>query len=95
MAVFGAKLEWYLPVVLLTISLLIGVPVAYRTYRALREDDEPIRDADLLRELEKGDAASKMTEAEFRRVRDLLTGSQTERDSKIVAKSAGPEPESQ
>jgi hypothetical protein len=78
-AVIGAKLGSYLPFlncILLTISILIGVPVAYRTYRALREDDEPIRDADLLADLEQGDAASKMTEAEFRRVRDRLIGSQ-------------------
>ena len=41
----------------------------------VHEDDEPIRDADLLADLERGDAASKMTEAEFRRVRELLIGS--------------------
>jgi hypothetical protein len=74
-AVIGAKLGPYLPFLLLTISIVIGVPVAYRYYRDAHEDDQPIRDADLLAELEQGDAASKMTEAEFRRVRDLLIGS--------------------
>ena len=74
-AVIGAKLGSYLPFLLLTISILIGVPVAYRIYREAHEDDQPIRDSDLLADLEDGDAASKMTEAEFRRVRDLLIGS--------------------
>ncbi len=45
-----------------------------RTWRDLHEDDDPIRNSDLLAELEKGNAASKMTEAEFRRVRELLIG---------------------
>ena len=80
-AVIGAKLWSYLPLVLLTISILIGVPIAYRYYREAHEDDEPIRDADLLADLEQGDAASKMTEAEFRRVRDRLLGAGTPRDA--------------
>ena len=83
LVVIGAKLGSYLPLVLLTICLLIGVPAAYHYYRQMREDDEPIRDADLLADLERGDAASKMTEAEFRRVRDLLIGSQ-KRNKKVT-----------
>jgi len=94
LAVIGAKLGSYLPFLLLTISLLIGVPVAYRYYREVREDDEPIRDADLLADLEQGDAASKMTEAEFRRVRDLLIGSEIQRDAKTPAKPTRSDPES-
>ncbi len=67
-AVIGAKLGSYLPFLILAISIVIGVPAAYRYYRQVREDDDPIRDADLLADLEQGDAASLMTEAEFRRV---------------------------
>ena len=89
-AVIGAKLGSYLPFLLLTISILIGVPVAYRYYREVREDDEPIRDADLLADLEQGDAASKMTEAEFRRVRDLLNGCRNAARRETRAKPPGP-----
>jgi hypothetical protein len=87
-AAIGAKVVANLPFLLLTISLLVGIPVAYRYYREAREDDDPIRNADLLADLEQGNAASKMTEAEFRRVRELLNRSKTERDPKTRAKPA-------
>jgi hypothetical protein len=92
-ALIGAKLGSYLPFLLLTISILLGVPVAYRYYREVREDDDPIRNSDLLADLEQGDAASKMTEAEFRRVRELLVSSKTNPDAKTRAKPAGPRSE--
>ena len=66
---------WRPDLVLMRQLIVIGVPIAYRIYREAHEDDQPIRDADLLADLEHGDAASKMTEAEFRRVRDRLIGS--------------------
>jgi hypothetical protein len=92
-AVIGAKLWSYLPFLLLTISLLVGVPIAYRHYREVREVDEPIRDSDLLTDLEQGDAANLMTEAEFRRVRELLNGSQTQGDATVPTKPARRKPE--
>jgi hypothetical protein len=73
--IIAARLTSYLPTVLLVVSaivIVIGVPLAYRYWRDLHEDDEPIRKADLLADLERGGAASKMTEDELHRVRELL-----------------------
>jgi hypothetical protein len=77
--IIAARLASYLPTVLLvvsTIAIAIGVPLAYRYWRDLHEDDEPIRSEDLLADLERGGAASKMTDDEFHRVRELLLGAE-------------------
>jgi hypothetical protein len=71
-AVIAAKLGPYLPFLLLTASILIGVPLAYRHYRDVRGYDDSTGGSDMLTDLVRGDAASKMTDAEFRRVRELL-----------------------
>jgi hypothetical protein len=76
-AVIAGRLVSYLPTIFLVLSataIVIGVPLAYRYWRELHEDDEPIQKADLLADLERGGAASKMTEDEFHRVRELLLG---------------------
>ena len=81
-AIIAARLTSYLPTVLLVVSAIaiaIGVPLAYRSWRDLHEDDEPIRDADLLTDLERGGAANKMTADEFHRVRELLLGAKSGR----------------
>jgi len=79
-AVIAAKLWAYLPQIILVLST-VAFLMAYRHWRAIHEPDEPIRDADLLADLEQGDAASKMTEAEFRRVRERLLGTEAGRNA--------------
>jgi hypothetical protein len=74
MAAIDPRLWNYLPLVLLTVSILVGVPLAYRLWREAHEEDEPIRGADMLSDFEQAYAAGKMDEAEFRRLRDLVIG---------------------
>jgi hypothetical protein len=93
-AVLGAKLWTYLPLVLLVVAILIGVRLAYGHWRDLHEDEEPLRGRDLLRDLERGDAASKMTDAELRRVRELLVGAETKRHDKPSTKPTRLDPKS-
>jgi hypothetical protein len=81
--VIAARLTSYFPTALYYLSaavIVLGVWLSYRYWRALHEVDEPIRNEDLLAELERGGAASKMTEAELRRVRELLLGAETGRE---------------
>ncbi len=67
------SLWMYLPIVLLILAILIGVPVAYRLWReAHEEDEEPASDADRLAQLERAFYLGQMDEEEFRRVRDSL-----------------------
>jgi hypothetical protein len=78
-AVLALNLAAYRSTIFLMLSALviaIGVPLAYRYWRDMHEDDEPIRNADLLSDLERGGAANKMTEDEFHRVRELLLGAE-------------------
>jgi hypothetical protein len=82
--VIAGRFASYLPTVFLVLSataIVIGVPLAYRYWRDLHEDDEPIRKSDLLADLERGGAASKMTDDEFHRVRELLLGVDATRKS--------------
>jgi hypothetical protein len=63
--------------ILLAVSVVViafGVPMATRIWRDLHEEEPAISDADLFAELHRGDAASKMTDDEFRRVRTRLLG---------------------
>jgi hypothetical protein len=75
-AAIMAKLGAYLPAILLVLSAGVLV-IAYRSWHDMHDTDEPIKSTDLLADLERGDAASKMTDEEFRRVRDLLLGAGT------------------
>ena len=78
-AVLALNLAAYRSTIFLMLSALviaIGVPLAYRYWRDMHEDDEPVRNADLLSDLERGGAANKMTEDEFHRVRELLLGTE-------------------
>jgi hypothetical protein len=77
-AAIGPKLWSYLPLLLLVVSILVGVPMAYRLWRETHGEDEPIRGADLLSDFEQAYAAGKMDEAEFRRIRDLVIGGKGE-----------------
>jgi hypothetical protein len=78
--VLCTKFESYLPALLLCMAVLTGLPyaarwiapVVERLRRALFEDDEPLRGADLLAEFERACVAGKMTEEEFGRVRDTI-----------------------
>jgi hypothetical protein len=68
----GTKLAPYMPWLFLA-ALLIAVPLVYRTWRELHEDDEPTAsEGDLFLALK--EAKDKMTDAEFRRVRERLIG---------------------
>jgi hypothetical protein len=68
----GTKLAPYMPWLFLA-ALLIAVPLVYLTWRALHEDDEPAAsEADLFLALK--EARDKMTDAEFRRLRERLIG---------------------
>jgi hypothetical protein len=63
----------YLPIALLTLAILIGVPVAYRLWReAHEEDEEPASDAERLAQLEKAYYLGQMSKEEFLRVRESL-----------------------
>lgn len=64
----------YLPFLLLTVALLIGVPMAYKVWRDLHADEEPALGSELFSDLERAYAEGKMTEAEFRRIREKLIG---------------------
>jgi hypothetical protein len=94
-ASLSAKLSANIPLLLLITLLVVGVWLAYRHWRDLHEDDEPLRDIDRFAEFERGDAASLMTEAEFRRVRERLMGNEAAADRKRPgprAGAAGPSP---
>jgi hypothetical protein len=63
----------YLPVILLVLVMLVGVPAAYRLWReAHHEDEEPATDDERLSQLERAYYAGQMNEDEFRRIRELL-----------------------
>ena len=73
MRVPSPSLWTYLPVVLLTLATLIGVPVAYRLWReAHEEDEEPATDDERLAQLEKAFYLGQMSKEEFLRVRESL-----------------------
>jgi hypothetical protein len=68
----------YLPIVLLILAIMIGVPVAYRLWReAHEEDEEPASDAERLSQLEKAYYLGQMSAEEFHRVRESLAGPKT------------------
>jgi hypothetical protein len=103
-AVIAGRLVSYLPTILLVLSvtaIAVGVPLAYRYWREMQEDDEPVENADLLADLERGGAVSKMTKDEFHRVRELLLGAEAARKapdkSKRIVRRERPatDPESQ
>jgi hypothetical protein len=73
-AAIDPKLWSYLPLLLLTLAIAIGVPMAYRLYRETRAEEASTRGSDPLSDFEQAYAAGKMSEAEFRRIRDLVIG---------------------
>lgn len=73
MTVSSQTLWTYLPVILLVLVMLIGVPAAYRLWReAHQEDEEPASKDERLSQLERAYCAGQMNEEEFRRIRELL-----------------------
>jgi hypothetical protein len=89
-AIIGSRLGVYLPLVLLAVALLIGVLMVYRHRREANEDDTPASGVDRFSELKQ--AKDQMTEAEFRRVRELLIGGEGARSTK-VKRPTNPAPE--
>jgi hypothetical protein len=76
----------YLPVLLLTLAIAIGVPMAYRLWRDTHEEEDLPRGTDLLSDFERAYYAGQMDEAEFHRIRDLLIGSKGKGSTKIRTK---------
>jgi hypothetical protein len=91
-AAITPKLWSYLPLILLTVSILVGVPLAYRLWRETHEEDEPTRGADMLSDFEQAYAAGKMDEAEFHRIRDLVIGAKGGSGGKTGKKPSRVEP---
>ncbi len=67
----------YLPVILLTLAMLIGIPIAYRAWQEAHEEDDPVTDDDVLAGIEEAYATGEIDEAEFRRARALILGVET------------------
>jgi hypothetical protein len=67
----------YLPVILLALAMLIGVPIAYRAWKEAHEEEDPVSDDDVLAGIEEAYAAGELDEAEFRRARALILGVET------------------
>ncbi len=63
----------------------IMTPVVDRWRRSLFEDDEPLRGADLLADLERGGAPDKMTSEEFTLVRALILQDETRSGSAFAS----------
>jgi hypothetical protein len=87
-AAIDPKLWSYVPLILVTVTIAIGVPVAYRLWRETHEEEVLPRGGDLLSDFERAYAAGQMDEAEFHRIRDLLIGSKGESRSKVRTKPA-------
>jgi hypothetical protein len=82
----------YLPLILLTLAMAIGIPLAYRAWREAHTEEEAVTDTDVLSGIEAAYAAGEIDEAEFRRVRELLSrpkGAEA-RPSRPVPKSPAP-----
>src|SRR4051812_17047123 len=76
LAELGAKLAPYMPW-LFALGLVVTAPLAYWHWRVAHEEDEPIGGAEVFNDLLQ--AGDKMTDAEFRRVRALMFGSDAAR----------------
>ncbi|SIO34331.1 hypothetical protein SAMN05444166_3942 [Singulisphaera sp. GP187] len=72
---FTTKPPWYLPLALLLAALLIGLTLAYRLWQDMHEDDDPVSDRERLNELEEAHFAGELDADELRRVRELLSRS--------------------
>jgi hypothetical protein len=84
----GAQVGPYMPWVY-SVAILVGVLMFYRHYRALHEDDETTTSSsDLFATLQ--EARDKMTDAEFRRVRDRLIGTRQGKAESAARDSGGP-----
>jgi hypothetical protein len=64
-------------VILLALAMVIGIPIAYRSWREAHEEDDPVTDDDVLAGIEEAYAAGELDEAEFRRARALILGVET------------------
>jgi hypothetical protein len=72
----------YLPVILLALAIVVGIPIAYRSWREAHEEDDPVTDDDVLAGIEEAYAAGELDEAEFRRARALILGIET-KDTRV------------
>jgi len=64
-----------LPLILLVLAMLVGIPMAYRLWRETQEeedDEEPVTDEDLLLEFKQAYEDGEMDAAEYQRVRELI-----------------------
>lgn len=64
----------YLPVILLTLAMIVGIPIAYRAWAEAHEEDDPVTEEDVLAGIEEAYADGELDEVEFRRARALILG---------------------
>lgn len=87
------KLPAYLPLVLLSVALLVGLIMVRRVWEETHEDVEPVSEHELLDEFEKAHAAGELDEVELRRVRALLHRPRHAESAPTDRERIGPEPE--
>jgi len=81
---------YYLGFGLLAVAIVIGVTAAYRIWHETQEEDEePVTNDELLAEFQAAHAAGEMDDAEFQRVRALLSGAP---GGSVPPLRAGPRP---
>ncbi|WP_406694632.1 hypothetical protein V5E97_26580 [Singulisphaera sp. Ch08] len=72
---FTTKPPWYIPLALFLMAMLVGLLMAYRLWQEMHEDDDPASDHERLSELEEAHFAGELDADELRRVRELLSRS--------------------
>ncbi len=69
-----SKLPPYLPLILLTLAIIVGVIWTLRVWREThgQGDDDAVTPEELIQEFREAHAAGELSDAEFQRVRELL-----------------------
>lgn len=62
----------YLPLILLSVALVVGLIMARRIWEETHEECEPASEFELLSDLENAHAAGELNEAELLKVRELI-----------------------
>jgi hypothetical protein len=68
---------WYIPLALFLVALLVGILKVRSLWEEIHEDEDPASERERLSELEEAHAAGELDEEELRRVRDLLSRSES------------------
>ena len=67
---------WYVPLALLLLALMVGLIRVRSLWEEIHEEEDPATERERLNELERAYAAGELDAEEFRKVRDLLVGSE-------------------